>query len=66
MTKVGQIRPNGYGKILRCLSLKYTNITPSVNTTVSTHGHCVNFLVRKQFVKDSPFSLIDLPVWLTW
>ena len=40
MTKEEQIRPNGYGKILRCVSLKYTNLTPSVTTTVSTHMMC--------------------------
>ena len=40
MTKVGQIRPKGYVKILRCLSLKYTNLM----SCVTFHKACVKRL----------------------
>ena len=66
MTKVGQVGPNGYSWILRCLSPKYTNLTPWVNTTVSTHCHCVNFLVRNKQTRCSLAVLLETVWFIHW
>ena len=66
MTKVGQVGPNGYSWILRCLSPKYTNLTAWVNTTVSTHCHCVNFLVRNKQTRCSLAVLLETVWFIHW
>ena len=66
MTKEGQVGPNGYSWILRCLSPKYTNLTPWVNTTVSTHCHCVNFLGRNKQTRWSLAVLLETVWFIHW